>query len=75
MGSTYANKTIDKLRSCFAAFGCPEKNVSDGGPPFQSEELHYFLISIGIGLIFSIPYHPQSNGRAKSSVGNLRVLY
>lgn len=73
MGSTNAEKTIEKLRSCFASFGCPEKVVTDGGPPFQSEEMNNFFIANGITHTFSPAYHPKSNGQAESYVGTFKT--
>lgn len=69
MSGTNATKTIEKLRTCFSAYGVPENIVTDGGPPFQSEEFEEFLRSNGINHLFSPPYHPASNGQVESMVG------
>lgn len=69
MAGTNATKTIEKLRTCFSAYGVPENIVSDGGPPFRSQEFEGFLSSNGINHLFSPPYHPASNGQVESMVG------
>ncbi|XP_054260200.1 uncharacterized protein K02A2.6-like [Macrosteles quadrilineatus] len=73
MNGTNASKTIERLRTCFAAYGVPENIITDGGPPFRSEEFESFLRFNGINHIFSPPYHPASNGQAESMVGTFKT--
>lgn len=68
MSSTTANKTIEKLRSMFAAYGLPEVLVSDNGPQFISEEFAAFLSVNGVRHVKTPPYHAASNGAAERLV-------
>lgn len=72
MRSTTAAKTIERLRSLFAAYGYPEQLVSDNGPQFSAQEFQDFLDACGIRRTYSPPYHPQSNGAAERSVQTVK---
>ena len=62
MTSTTAEKTVEVLRSIFAAHGLPEQLVSDNGPQFTSEVFQEFVQQNGVKHIRCSPYHPSSNG-------------
>lgn len=68
MQRTNAHAVIKVLRSTFARFGLPIQCVSDGGPPFMSQEFARFLSDNGIYQSFSPVYHPSSNGAAENAV-------
>ena len=72
MFSTSASKTIQVLRSVFAAHGLPDQLVSDNGPQFTSEEFTCFLRSNGIKHTLTAPYHPATNGAAERFVQTLK---
>ncbi|XP_040355390.1 uncharacterized protein K02A2.6-like [Ixodes scapularis] len=68
MSSTTTGKTLDKLRSVFAAYGLPEVLVSDNGPQFVSDEFSEFMRVNGIKHVKTPPYHAASNGAAERLV-------
>ena len=67
-----SDKTIEILRSLFAAEGVPEVLASDNGPQFVSEEMKFFLESNGIQHARSAPYHPSTNGLAERMVQSFK---
>ncbi|KAK9737273.1 hypothetical protein QE152_g10862 [Popillia japonica] len=67
--STYV---ISKLRELFSRFGIPNTIVSDGGPPFSSQDFKTFLKNNGVSHLFSPVYHPSSNGAAENAVKTLK---
>lgn len=75
MSSTTSDKTIEKLRHCFAAYGLPTTIVTDGGPQFKSQEFGNFLKSNGIHHVFTPPYHPASNGLAERAVQTVKAAF
>lgn len=72
MASTTSLKVIEKLRTCFAAYGLPNTVVTDGGPQFTSQEFKDFLKSNGVLHVLSPPYHPASNGLAERMVQTMK---
>ncbi|CAL8988555.1 unnamed protein product [Prunus brigantina] len=48
-------------------FGIPETITADNGPVFASAETREYAERIGIKLVHSTPYYPQSNGQAEAS--------
>ena len=68
MASTTTEKTLDALRTLFAAYGLPEQLVSDNGPQFTSVEFEQCMKLNGIKHIKVAPYHPSSNGAAERCV-------
>lgn len=75
MTSTTSLKVIEKLRSCFAAYGLPSTCVSDGGPQFTSQEFNDFLKNNGVLHVLSPPYHPASNGLAERMVQTTKEVF
>ena len=51
----------------FTRFGCPHKLVTDNVAACKAKELVDMCDSMGIKLVHSTSYYPQSNGLAKSS--------
>ncbi|XP_021831062.1 uncharacterized protein K02A2.6-like [Prunus avium] len=48
-------------------FGIPETITADNGPVFASAKTREYTERMGIKLIHSTPYYPQSNGQAEVS--------
>ena len=65
---TISRVVVAELRFLFSQFGLPECIVSDNGTCFTSHEFKEFLKRHGINHIFSVPYHPASNGLAEQAV-------
>ena len=59
---------IIKLHDIFAIHGLPETLVTDNEKNFSSEEFSDFLLKNGVKHFFTAPYHPVSNGLAKTAV-------
>lgn len=72
MKTTNSEKTVEKLRSVFAAYGLPEVVVTDNGPQFTSTQFATFLSRNGIRHVKSPPYHPASNGSAERCVQTIK---
>lgn len=73
MGSTTAEKTIDRLRTLFARYGLPEEIVSDNGVQFTSGEFADFLSRNRIKHVLTPPYHAQSNGAIERCVQTTKL--
>ena len=65
---------IDSLRSTFATYGAPEYLYTDGGLPFQAQELESFLKRWSVSHVTSSAAYPQSNGRAELAVKTAKRL-
>ncbi|XP_049519319.1 uncharacterized protein K02A2.6-like [Dermacentor silvarum] len=72
MTATTSEKTVEKLRDVFAAYGLPEEIVTDNGPQFTSQHFGTFLSRNGIRHSKSPPYHPASNGSAERCVQTVK---
>ncbi|XP_049268078.1 uncharacterized protein K02A2.6-like [Rhipicephalus sanguineus] len=72
MTTTTSEKTVEKLRGVFAAYGLPEEIVTDNGPQFTSQHFATFLSRNGIRHSKSPPYHPVSNGSAERCVQTVK---
>ncbi|XP_054284286.1 uncharacterized protein K02A2.6-like [Macrosteles quadrilineatus] len=72
---TTSLKTIERLRTCFAAYGLPQTIVTDGGPQFTSSEFKEFLTTNGIHHVLTPPYHPASNGLAERMVQTVKETF
>ena len=72
MNKITASKTIDCLREIFATHGLPDTIVSDNGPTYTSFEFQKFIQGNGIRHVFSLPYHPASNGLAERAVQSFK---
>lgn len=68
MTTTTTTRTVDVLRSLFAAYGLPKEIVSDNGPQFSASEFKAFTDNNGIKHTRVPPYHPSSNGAAERTV-------
>lgn len=59
------------LTAIFRRYGLPERMLVDNGPPWGSDESHPYtvltawLIRLGINIIHSRPYHPQTLGKCE----------
>uniref|UniRef100_H3AA96 Integrase catalytic domain-containing protein n=1 Tax=Latimeria chalumnae TaxID=7897 RepID=H3AA96_LATCH len=68
-----SSATIDKLRQTFSIHSLPEMIVSDNGSVFTSEEFKHLMTQNGIQHVNIAPYHPSSNGLAKTAVQTFKV--
>ena len=69
-------KTIcNHFTSILAEFGLPSTVVADFGPQYISEMFKEKCNNSGIALIFSSPYHHQTNSLAERSVGICKPLW
>uniref|UniRef100_A0A914W144 Integrase catalytic domain-containing protein n=1 Tax=Plectus sambesii TaxID=2011161 RepID=A0A914W144_9BILA len=67
-----AKKTIQVLERLFGFCGPCTANVSDNGPPFNSQEMTVFYNKYSIEHINSPAYHPQSNGLCERFVRSFK---
>lgn len=70
-----SSKTIECMRSWFAAYGLPKVIVSDNGPQFKSVEFEEFLKKNGVKHILTPPYHSASNGMAERLVKSFKSSF
>src|SRR5882672_7167632 len=56
-----ARKCVDGVLQVFCRFGFPRTIISDNGPQFASAMWTGVMKSLGVGTVFTTPYHPQSN--------------
>ena len=68
MSSISASVTTRALRGLFVTHGLPEEIVADNGLQFVAGGMKDFLITNGVCLCLSSPYHPASNGEAGRAV-------
>ena len=59
-----AEATVEMMLDVFTTHGLCEQTISDNGPQFTSQEFEDFCKLRGIDHVLSLPYHPQSNGKA-----------
>lgn len=64
-----ASETIHKSPTLCSCFGVPETLVTDSGSQFIADSFKYFCSMIHLR---SLPYHPQSNGKAERLVDNFK---
>ena len=64
------------LRQAFCRTAIPDILWSDGGPQFTSAKFNQFAQQWGFFHKTSSPYHPQSNGKIKSTVKSMnKIIY
>ncbi|KII60511.1 Pol polyprotein [Thelohanellus kitauei] len=68
MNGFTTSSIVQALKPIFAILGYPQKLVPDNGRQFMSSEFKDFCVQANIRLIFSPPYHPESNGLAERFV-------
>lgn len=68
MSSTVAPAVITVLKSIFATHGLPEKLVTDGGPPFDSDLIKKFVKDCDIKHHITSPHFPRANGQVERCV-------
>ena len=61
VSSTGANKVLPALADIYENFGHPHKQISDNGPPFNSQQMDRFAEQRNITLQKIPPLHPSSN--------------
>ena len=62
------DKSVDTIVSTFISkylpgHMCPRYIFSDNGTEYKNSLMDHVLKQLGIDRIFSVPYHPQSNGK------------
>ena len=45
---------------------CPRYILLDNGTEFRNQLMDHAIQQLGINHIFSLPYHPQSNGKLEA---------
>ena len=65
---------ISSLRSVFETYGVPQVLFTDGGLPFQGQEVKQFLQIWKVSHITSSAMYPQANGRAELAVKTAKRL-
>lgn len=60
-----AQPVIACFRKLFSVFGCPSAVHSDRGTHCMSKEVSEFLMSHGVVITHSTPYHPTGNGQCE----------
>ena len=68
MNGTATDRVVDVLEDIFNFYGYPTTLVSDNGPPFNSHRFTEYCEEAGIRVLFSPPYHPESNGLGEAAV-------
>ena len=71
---TTALQVITALRQSFCRTAIPDIVWSDGGPQFTSKQFTDFSTRWGFLHKVSSPRHPQSNGKAESTVKSMKKL-
>ena len=66
---------IKEMKAVFARYGIPDVLVTDNGPQFASAEFAVFAKTWMFKHTTSSPYHPQSNGKAKTAVKQVKRLF
>ena len=62
--SKYAAEVASTLLQLFSDVGPPKIVQSDQGGEFKGV-VHYLMKSLGVHIIHSRPYHPQSQGKVR----------
>jgi transposase InsO family protein len=68
-GNEKRSTVQSRLESTFQRYGLPEAFFVDNGPPWSGSSgehwtrLRVWLLKLGIDVIYSRPYHPQSRGK------------
>jgi len=72
VSNTTSRQTVAILRKLCAQHGFPETIVNDNRTQFTSHKFKEFCKANAFILILSLPYHPQSNGRAERFVDTFK---
>lgn len=64
-GATTANDAWDTFTAAVAAWGLPERVLSDNGPAFTAHQFTGNLTILGVATTRSRPYHPQTCGKVE----------
>jgi len=74
VASSSVAQVVPVLKSIFSRFGVPEVVVSDGGPPYNSNEFAKFAELYGFEHALSSPRYPQGNAEAERAVRTVKGL-
>ena len=73
--SKTSKNIIRFIRDCLVArHGCPLVIQTNGGKPYVSQAINWFLEGYSIKHTVSAPYHPKSNGMAKQTIQTLKGI-
>ena len=67
----FAHTVTACFRKLFSIFSCPSSVHSDRGTQFMSQEVSNFLLSHGVLLTHSTPYHPTGNSQCEREIGTI----
>lgn len=70
-----STSVIAKLKSIFARHGIPATVFSDGGPPFNGNDIRNFSKEWGFEFKTSSPKFPKSNGMVERHVGTIKSMF
>ena len=76
--STSAAAVVPKMDKVFSTHGFPEKSKSDGGPPFNGGDTHYFkqyMKWAGVDHRVVTPEDPEANGLAESFMKSIKKVW
>ncbi|KAJ8887356.1 hypothetical protein PR048_013571, partial [Dryococelus australis] len=62
---------VKHLKTIFSRFGIPCIVISDGGPPFSSNDLSLFFKEWNVTHDITSPYMPKSNGIGERGLGTV----
>jgi transposase InsO family protein len=60
-----SDAVIILIQKIFSLYGKPISILTNNGEEFRSYCFEVFLHHLGIKYYFTLPYHPQTNGRVK----------
>ena len=70
--SCTAKEVAEELLEAFTSFGTrPVVLRTDGGPPFNSEELRSFCGGEGVTLVLGVPHHSQGQGLVETRIRSI----
>ena len=70
-----ANTVVGFLqKNILSRFGTPRTIISDGGSHFENKVFDRLMSRYGIKHIMSLAYHPQKNGKAEISNGEIKKI-
>jgi transposase InsO family protein len=75
----YLRENIDSFRDCLIQAlqkrGLPRRLFVDNGAPFRSHRLKYACARLGIALLHTTPYSPESKGKVERIMRTIRMQF
>jgi len=73
----YLRENIESFRDCLIQAlqkrGLPRRLFVDNGAPFRSHRLKYACARLGIALLHTTPYSPESKGKIERAIKTIRM--